>query len=698
MSQRKQRISLLFGVISGMFLFLLLYLFCLFEKSGLAVMGVRNPAIEKTVILTFFSEIVFLQLKILFVYLFIGAVLGTFVWLFWRFSGVDVSSKLGIWKQCLLYLSSIFLLNLCFFILGLRKYPQLYTEFFYDHPGWRHQFQVFFTDRVPSVVYKMVSFLLFVLLLISLLGLFVGLIKKLPKKYLFAGILLITVVSLLPFLNFPSNNRGPNLIIFVVDSLRKDRVINGNYAKTVTPEINSLAEKGIVFGSAYVSLPRTFPEVISLLTGKYPHHHGVRHMFPSKEEREHRNGALPEILRQKGYATGVVTDFAGDVFSRMNIGFEKIVGPYFNFFTILKQRSLEMHYFLLPYITNSVGRKFFPVLKEFAHNADPFLLAEETKMVLRKFGKKEKFFVLVFFSTTHFPYAAPYPYYQMYTQPTYEGRYKYHKPPSIYEKENLSHEDIVQIRGLYDGAVRSVDEAIGEIIRFLKERKLFEKTIIVVTADHGENLYENGWGIGHGEHLRGDNVVSVPLIIYNPFRNYRKRFINSIVRDIDLTPTLLEMFGLPLPKDIEGVSLVPLLEGQKDTFNLTTFAETGIWFSDVSEGFYQEKRIQYPDITRLSKIDTAYNNEVVIKEEYRPLIILAKHRMLRTEEYKLIYMPTRKGVIFELYDLKKDPFELKNIATEEPEKVNTLKRQLYTWILEDRNIKLVNDYFLPLVY
>lgn len=679
-------------VASSLIFFFLLYLFCLLERSGIAVMGVRNPLAEKMILQNFWQDILFIQLKILFSYLFIGVVFGILLSFFWEFFPFSFAKKRDNhhhWFGYFSFLISMILLNFYIFVYNLKKYPQLYTEFFYDRGGWRQNLQILFTDKIPFIVFKLIGWLFFILFLISLINAFLKLQRK-SKIYISSVIFLGLVIFFSTAIYRRNNNEGPNLIIIGVDSLRKDRINS-----LLTPHIQEIATKGITFNSAYVSLPRTFPEVITLLTGKYPHNHGVRHMFPSKDEREHRDGSLPEILRKEGYVTGIVTDFAGDVFSRMNIGFDVVKAPYFNFYTILKQRSLEMHYFLLPYIVNPLGRKIFPVLKEFAHNADPFLLADEAKDLLKKFERKKKFFLFVFFSTPHFPYAAPYPYYQMYTVPRYKGRYKYHKPPAIYEKENIGDLEIKQIQGIYNGAVRSVDDAFGKIVKFLKKEKLLNKTIIIITADHGENLYENDWGIGHGEHLYGDNVINPPLIIYNPFENYPVKNINALVRDVDLMPTILEMLNFAAPKGIDGVSLLPLLEGKKETLNLTAFAETGIWFSEVAEGPYQKKRIMYPDITGISKIDFTYNMEVVIKDEYRSLINTAKHRMIKNTDYKLIYIPTRSGIIYELYDLKNDPEERKNVYQKYPQVAKKLKKELFDWINQDKKTTIVSEFVLP---
>ncbi|HVJ90371.1 MAG TPA: sulfatase-like hydrolase/transferase [Labilithrix sp.] len=102
-----------------------------------------------------------------------------------------------------------------------------------------------------------------------------------------------------------------NVLILSADSLRADRLDTRR-----TPNLMKLAARGTRFDRAYVSLPRTFPSWVTILTGRHAHHHGIRSMFPTWEERAKDFDALPARFAKAGYATAVVSDYAGDIFTR----------------------------------------------------------------------------------------------------------------------------------------------------------------------------------------------------------------------------------------------------------------------------------------------------------------------------------------------------------------------------------------------
>ncbi len=132
--------------------------------------------------------------------------------------------------------------------------------------------------------------------------------------------------------------------------------------------------------------------------------------------------------------------------------------------------------------------------------------------------KDGPFFLTVFYSTTHFPYAAPAPYYGRFTDPAYRGRFKYFRPRGLGQEQPPDARDEQQIRGLYDGAVASIDDATKALLDVLGDEKLASNTIVIVTADHGETLYDHGHGAGHGDHLFGDEGTHVPLFVFESAR------------------------------------------------------------------------------------------------------------------------------------------------------------------------------------
>lgn len=657
-----------------------LFVLSLLWNAGFSVMGVSKSEVARLVLSSFWPWVLLAQAKILLCYLAVGYVVGI--------SAELVAQNLFM-KLRYARVWWIIAVNAYFFLASVRKYPQLYTEALYNRGGLLKFFQLAVTDWAPDFLFTGTGAVLLSFLAFSLA---IYIAKKLSTRIYIAAIAAAVIASTAAYSlvkkNAPARNTGPNILVIAADSLRSDRLGASGYARKITPNIDKIAAEGTVFNKAYTSFTRTFPAAISLLTGRLPVTHNVRHMFPDKHLRDHADGSLVEALRKDGYATAIVSDFAGDVFSRMRIGFEKVNAPYFNFVTLIDQRCIESHFLLMPYAANRFGRLVFPELKEFANFADPFLLADEAIDALSGLTRKDKFFCMVFFSNVHFPYAAPYPYYRKYAVPSYGGRYKYDKPPTLYSQETVTDRDIDQIRGLYDGSVEAFDAAAGKIIDYLDKKGCLDNTIVVVTADHGENLYENGWYIGHGEHLRGNNVLNIPLVISFPGKQYEKQ-VDSLVRITDIAPTLFEYTGHTVPKGMDGVSLMPLIRGAKRDLGLLAFAETGVWFSDVSGGFFQEQRIMYPDITGISAIDFTYNMEVVLKKSFEALVNTAKHRMVDDGRYRLIYIPTRQGIRYELYDGSKD------ITGQNPKKAAELKTRLFGFMQKDKNIVFKNGFAVP---
>src|SRR5204862_3971028 len=119
-----------------------------------------------------------------------------------------------------------------------------------------------------------------------------------------------------------------------------------------------------------------FPSFVTLLTGRYPYHHGIRHMFPDAAARRAVGPALPAALRDAGYATAVVSDYAGEIFSRTPLGFGDVDVPFFDMKTIVEQRGLQVHPNVLPYATSAIGRRLFPSVDALPERSDPDLLAD----------------------------------------------------------------------------------------------------------------------------------------------------------------------------------------------------------------------------------------------------------------------------------------------------------------------------------
>jgi arylsulfatase A-like enzyme len=480
----------------------------------------------------------------------------------------------------------------------------------------------------------------------------------------------------------------PNVLVLAADSLRADHL-----DMRIAPHLSALAARGTRFDRAYVSLPRTFPSWVTLLTGRHPHHHGIRSMFPRWEERTRDFDALPERLARAGWATGVVSDYAGDIFSRIELGFGTVDVPAFNFRQLIRQRALERETPLLPVLSSRIGRAAFPALREMNDAADPSLLAKDAVRTMRALESRGPFFLVVFFSTAHFPYAAPWPYYRRFVDPAYRGRFKYFKPVGLGQEAPADARDEQQVRALYDGAVSAIDDAAQSILDALASDGLANKTIVVVTADHGETLFDHGHGQGHGDHLLGDEGTHVPLAFIDPRKGTPHRD-SSIVRDVDLAPTLYALTGVAAPGDLDGRSLNQALDGRALAPALA-YAETELWFTEEIPGLPSALRLPYPGIARLTEVDTRHDDEVVLKRDVRPLTIVARHRMVRDDRWKLLYLPTRTGVRWMLFDTRDDPGEEHNVVAAHPDVVMRLQRELWSWMRRDKDMTERNGYLVP---
>ena len=669
--------------------------------DGDHALGAQAHEVGTFVVHAYGGEVQRIALAIVATAVFVGAILGAA-------AGALVRARRALARQpplegprlALVSVPVLIALHGAFFLRAVARSPQLYAEGLYARGGFRRVVEVFVTDVLGV---RGITALAVLTLVVYLAGprrawpLWIDRVKRAlymlrglvtPSRVAVTlGLLLLRTLPTLGTANAATPAGGPmNVLILAADSLRADRL-----NPRVAPHLCDLASRGTRFDRAYVSLPRTFPSWVTLLTGRHPHHHGVRSMFARWEDRAKDFDALPQRLHKAGYATGVVSDYAGDIFGRVDLGFEKVDTPSFDFVQLIRQRALERQTPLLPFLHSQAGRAAFPVLREMNQAADPDMLADDAISMLRGQGDKP-FFMTVFFSAAHFPYAAPAPYYARFTDQAYRGPFKYHKPVGLGGDAPVTPADVQQVRGLFDGAVASIDDAMARILAELDARGLRERTIIVVTADHGETIFDNDHGQGHGDHLFGDEATHVPLLIIDP-RHPTARRDERIVRDVDLAATLYDLTGTVPPTDLDGVSLAPALDGAA-TPKTFAYAETELWLGEVP-ALPDALRLPYPSLAHLTEIDTAHGQEIVLQRELEPITTVARHRMVRDERWKLLYVPTRTGVKYMLFDTTTDPEERHDVAAANPAEVSRLEGELWRWMLGDKRMVERGGYLVP---
>jgi arylsulfatase A-like enzyme len=495
-----------------------------------------------------------------------------------------------------------------------------------------------------------------------------------------------------------------NVIIIGSDSLRADRLGCNGYkprrsdglaAGGASPEIDRLAKRSFNFQNFYVPIASTIESGTTLMTAQYPHSHGLRQMYPSRETLNDSKATIrpiAEILKEEGYDTAATGDWCAGYYDLMPLGFEDVsVSSYDNFKVYMSQAVVMSHFMIPLYFDNPVGYEIFPQLESFAQFVTPKVVTDRVKNRLTAASKSNKpFFWHVFYSCNHLPYRSPEPYSSMFTDTEYSGPNKNGVDFDIdqfiggTDLENkwlaLPEKEVRQIRDLYDGCTRMFDDNVGEILKALEESGLSERTIVIITADHGDNLYEEGVTLGHGLTFNGGLQANhVPLVFHVP--GMQAKEVEEQVRLIDLIPTLADMLDLKKPEEWEGESFAGWLDGSEEAKSRAFYGETGFPFVQFRvEGVDRPK---LPPMDEMTKIDEGFNFQFVLKKEYEERLVAAKQRCLVTEKWKLIYTPAADGSRhFGLFRRGEEGGREKDVSASHPEIFVAMKGALELWIDE----------------
>jgi arylsulfatase A-like enzyme/Tfp pilus assembly protein PilF len=348
-----------------------------------------------------------------------------------------------------------------------------------------------------------------------------------------------------------------NLLVVTLDTTRADAMGAYGAPDAATPAFDRIARDGVLFERAITAAPLTLPAHASLFTARYPPAHGVRDnggfVLDEKET------TLAERLRARGFRTG---GFVGAFVLDRRWGIAQGFDTYVDAFDASKAGS--------------------PVAADLERRGDQ---VADRALAWLETAASSRFFAWVHFYDAHTPYDPPEPY-----------RSRFASRP-------------------YAGEVAFVDAQVQRLVGFLERRDLLKRTIVAVVGDHGESLGE------HGESTHGffayDAVLRVPLAILTPYESTRARRVRAVVRTVDLTPTVLDLLGIPMGGAADGRTLAPLLSGASSDLALEAYSET--MFARYHFGW-------------------------------------SELRALTSDRYKFIEAPRP-----ELYDLQQDPGERQNL-------------------------------------
>ncbi|MCP4675382.1 MAG: sulfatase-like hydrolase/transferase [Deltaproteobacteria bacterium] len=639
-----------------MIVFVALFVLMLVANATFEVMGQSDDSVSEIVIEQYLGDVVGNLLAILAAYIAIGAMIGVGVLLV--LTGL-AGRRLGKMSR-FAALPCVIMVHAVIWAWHIKQFPQVHNALLYKRSGSLAALQRFITHDLSPVVFTVVGFFALAVILAAIVrtaitqrGSISQSLGPRQQRVVAAVVCSTTFLAIALMVFIASRINGgtrsrPNILVVANDSMRMESLGFGGYGRDTSPNMDTFVKDSVIFDQAYVPLARTFPSWATFLTGQLPYRHGIRHMFPMPKRRLQGQVALPRFLNQQGYRTAIVADYAGDVFTRMDVGFEKVDAPPFTFRSLIAQRCLLMHPAVLPYLGNRLGRFLFPNLAGLSElsqtdtTVDAFLDTIDG-------GDGRPFFIVGFFSASHFPFASPYPYYKMFADPGYTGSSLYMRFQEMHEKAGAITKEAEQIRALFDGTIRHFDHHFGDIVRHLEKRGLLDNTIVVLTADHGEQVAEFGT-LGHGGHLRGRHAYRIPFVFHAPWLEPRR--IDALVRSQDFARTICGLLGLDPPDGIGGVDLGPLLRGDKESLGLLGFGETGMWLVEKGAEFYFENRIPYPGLIHAAEVRSDFDDEVCIQPKYEDIVVRAKHRAVWDEERKVIYVPTPDGPVIEAYRLE----------------------------------------------
>lgn len=494
----------------------------------------------------------------------------------------------------------------------------------------------------------------------------------------------------------------PNILIIGSDSLRGDKLgcagyrparADGPAAAGVSPHIDALAAKSVRFERCYTAIASTIESGVQMMASQYPQSHGIRQMYPDRETVEtakRRTEPLAAVLRAQGYDTAAIGDWCAGYYEVVPLGFEHISVSSFDNFKIYMSQAVVMAHFVIPlYFDNPLGYQLFPQLQSFAQFVTPKVVTDRVEDRLASAARDGKpFFWHVFYSCNHLPYRSTEPYVSMFADPAYSGPNKSGVDFDIDEFiggtgleskwKALPEKEVQQIRALYDGCTRLFDDCVGRILAALEKNGLAENTIVIVTADHGDDLYEPGVTLGHGLTFNGAlHANHVPMIVHIP--GAEPKVIPETVRLIDVAPTLAEITGAPKPASWQGRSFARWLHGTETPEHRPFYGETGFPFIQFTVPGVERPKL--PPMDEMTMIDEDYNYQFVLRPEFRERLVEAKQRCLRTRDWKLVCTPTAAGTRhFGLFHLPSDPHAEKDLAATRPEVLAPMQAALEKWM------------------
>ena len=412
----------------------------------------------------------------------------------------------------------------------------------------------------------------------------------------------------------PTSTPLQGAILVLIDTARADHLTPYGHERNTSPALRDLAARGVLFEQVVSYAPWTLPSVAAMLSGdRFTRAYDVA-------EGKLRRSVVEEIQRA-GYTTAAITEGG---FVSSHFAFDR------GFDEFREERGAVIRQ---DDAGESVEAGKASVVQTFA----------QAQQWLRR-HTDERFFLLIHTYEPHTPYERLH-----FTKNVPRG-----EMTRVFDGRMLARvrgaevgigvEERRYVSALYDGGLHMVDRELAALMKGLVDMGLGDRTLLVVTSDHGEDLgSRNPKHLGdHGQTLFDEQIL-VPLVIADPTRSFARRRVTTQVRTIDILPTVADLLDVPLPGPIEGRSLVPVTQGEE-----------------------KAGRVAFGGVTKLTP---------------------ARY-FVRDSGYKYIESSASEGVQdlspapppIQLYDLRADPGERKNLARHDPERVRYYHKLLKQYL------------------
>lgn len=425
-----------------------------------------------------------------------------------------------------------------------------------------------------------------------------------------------------------------NIVLYIMDALRRDFLSCYGFDKNTSPNIDRLAKDGVLYENAYTTATWTKAAAASIVSSQHPRSIRMMHQMDTMPDLEN---TLPKVLKRNGFQTYAIT---ANAFFSPDFGFSG-----FDEFLVLQKdpdivkkgkkakdmspdevkirRKLGIDKLAVP-LSEDIDKKISPIFEN---------------------PKAANIFITVWSADTHGPYYVK-------GDKSFFGN----SPDDFILEKEVRKCNLDKVKSLYCDMIRYNDEHVGKLIAQLKRRRLYEESLIVVTADHGESFADHSMGgkpiIGHNG-IVYEEVIKVPLLIKYPQNKHAGVRSDRPVQLIDIYPTILDACGIRPDIEMEGVSLNPInkkLRRERTIFVESQVAPKSIYSAAVVIGNYKL---------------------IVVKTQTRLYLGFNLKRLAGSFLRKL-----KQASRVQFYDLNSDPEEQGNLHRKKREEVDSFLNTL----------------------